>query len=102
MFKKPETWLGCSLDVISWEGDLSQVALALEKVGGVPVKHILAMPIFLRRLLLKDLHNMFLYFEAGGPKGTPEEFKKVIPDAFSAEDWFRFHGHYSNGERIGR
>jgi uncharacterized protein YbjT (DUF2867 family) len=102
MFKKPEMWLGRSLDVISWEGDLSQVAQALEKVGGVPVKHSLAMPIFLRRLLLKDLHNMFLYFEAGGPKGTPEEFKKVIPDAFSAEDWFRFRGHYSNGERIGR
>ena len=102
MFKQPGTWLGRSLDVISWEGDLSQVAQALEKVGGVPVKHSLAEPIFLRRLFLKDLHNMFLYFEAGGPTGTPEEFKKVIPDAFSAEDWFRFHGHYSNGERIGR
>jgi uncharacterized protein YbjT (DUF2867 family) len=22
-------------------------------------------------------------------------------DAFSAEDWFRFHSHYSNGEKIG-
>jgi uncharacterized protein YbjT (DUF2867 family) len=101
LFKNPETWLGRSLDVISWEGDLSQLAQALEKVGGVPVEYRLAMPIFLRRLFLKDLHNMFLYFEAGGPKGSPEEFKKVIPDAFSAEDWFRFHGHYSNGEKIG-
>lgn len=101
MFKKTDIWLGRSLDVISWEGDLSQVAQALEKVGGVSVKYSLAMPIFLRRLFLKDLHNMFLYFEAGGPKGTPEEFKRVIPDAFSAEDWFRFHGHYANGEKIG-
>jgi uncharacterized protein YbjT (DUF2867 family) len=100
MFKDPQKWLGRSLDVIGWEGDLSQVAAALERVGGVPVKYKLAMPIFLRKLLLKDLHNMFLYFEAGGPKGTPEEFKKIIPDALSAEDWFRFHGHYSNGERI--
>jgi hypothetical protein len=58
------------------------------------------MPIFLRRLLLNDLHNMFLYFEAGGPKGTPDEFKKIVPDALSAEDWFRFHGTYSNGEKI--
>ena len=101
MFKNREIWLGRSLDVIGWEGDLSQVAQALEKVGGVPVKYKLAMPIFLRSLFLKDLHNMFLYFEAGGPKGSPSDFKKVVPDALSAEDWFRFHGHYSNGERIG-
>ena len=79
---------------------LIRLAAALERVGGVPVTAKLAMPIFLRRLLLKDLHNMFLYFEAGGPVGTPEEFKKIVPDAFSAEDWFRFHGSYSNGEKI--
>ena len=101
MFKNRETWLGRSLDVIGWEGDLSQVARALEKVGGVPVKYKLAMPVFARRLFLKDLHNMFLYFEAGGPKGSPDDFKKIIPDALSAEDWFRFHGTYSNGEKIG-
>lgn len=101
MFKNRDTWLGRSLDVIGWEGDLSEVAKALEKVGGVPVKYKLAMPVFLRRLFLKDLHNMFLYFEAGGPKGSAADFKKIIPDALSAEDWFRFHGHYSNGEKIG-
>lgn len=100
IFKNRAAWLGRSLDVIGWEGDLSQVAQALEKVGGVPVKYKLAMPVFLRRLFLKDLHNMFLYFEAGGPKGSPSDFKKIIPDALSAEDWFRFHGHYSNGEKI--
>jgi hypothetical protein len=44
---------------------------------------------------------MFLYYEVQkGPRGTPEEFKKVLPDAFSAEDWFRFHGRYGNGEKI--
>lgn len=101
MFRNRDAWLGQSLDVIGWEGDLADVAKALEKVGGVPVKPKLAMPIFLRRLFLKDLHNMFLYFESGGPKGSAAEFKKIIPDALSAEDWFRFHGHYSNGEKIG-
>jgi uncharacterized protein YbjT (DUF2867 family) len=101
MFKDPPKWLEKSLDVISWKGDLSQVAAALEKVGGVKVKFGLAMPIFLRKLLLKDLHYMFIYFEDHkGPKGDPEDFKKVLPDAFNAEDWFRFHGAYSNGERI--
>ena len=101
MLKDPAKWLEKSLDVISWKGDLSQVAAALEKVGGVKVKFGLAMPIFLRKLLLKDLHYMFIYFEDHkGPKGDPEDFKKVLPDAFNAEDWFRFHGAYSNGERI--
>ena len=83
------------------EGDLSQVAQALQKVGVVPVKHSLAMPIFFRHLFLKNFQNMFLYFEAGGPNGTPEEFKRVVPDALSAEGWFRFHGHYANGDKIG-
>lgn len=100
MFNNPETWLGRSLDVIGWEGSLQDVAQALENAGGVPVKASLAMPVFLRRIFLKDLHNMFLYFEAGGPKGTPEDFKKIVPNALSAEDWFRFHGTYSNGEKI--
>ena len=59
------------------------------------------MPKFFRKLFLKDLHHMFLYYEdEKGPKGTPQDFKKVLPDAMSAEDWFRFHGKYSNGEKI--
>ena len=100
MFNNRDAWLGQTLDVIGWEGDLADVARALENVCGVPVKQKLAMPIFLRRLFLKDLHNMFLYFEAGGPKGTAADFRKIIPDALSAEDWFRFHGYYANGEKI--
>ena len=99
----PQTWLGKTLDVIGWQGDLSQVAAALSKVSGVPVTAKLAMPIFLRRLFLKDLHHMFLYYEVQkGPRGTPEAFKQVLPDALSAEDWFRFHGQYANGEKIER
>ncbi|NBO39298.1 hypothetical protein EBU99_12030, partial [bacterium] len=99
--KNPQQWLGQSLDVISWQGDLSQVAAALSKVSGLPVKAKLAMPILLRRLLMKDLHHMFLYYEVQkGPRGTPEDFKKILPDALSAEDWFRFHGRYANGEKI--
>lgn len=97
----PQTWLGKTLDVIGWQGTLTQVAAALSKVSGVPVKAQLAMPLFLRRLFLKDLHHMFLYYELQkGPRGTPQAFKKVLPDALSAEDWFRFHGQYSNGEKI--
>jgi uncharacterized protein YbjT (DUF2867 family) len=100
-FLNRSEWLGKSLDVIGWQGDLNNVAAALSKVSGVPVKAKLAMPIFLRRLLLNDLHHMFLYYEVQkGPRGTPEAFKSVVPDPLSAEDWFRFHGRYANGERI--
>ena len=100
-FQNPEAWLGKTLDVIGWEGDLQQVAQALSKVSGAPVKASLAMPVFLRRLFLKDIHHMFLYYEEQhGPRGTPQAFKRVVPDALSAEDWFRFIGHYANGERI--
>ena len=100
-FRNRSEWLGKSLDVIGWQGDLNKVAAALSKVSGVPVKAKLAMPIFLRRLLLNDLHHMFLYYEVQkGPRGTPEAFKSVVPDPLSAEDWFRFHGRYANGERI--
>jgi len=96
-----EEWLGKSLDVIGWQGDLNQVAAALSKVSGVPVKARLAMPIFLRRLVLNDLHHMFLYYEVQkGPRGTPEAFKKILPDALSAEDWFRFHNRYADGTPI--
>lgn len=100
-FKNPQTWLGQTLDVIGWEGDLSEVAAALARVSGVPVKARLAMPLFLRRLFLKDLHHMFLYYEVQkGPRGTPQAFRKIVPDALSAEAWFRFHGQYANGEKI--
>jgi uncharacterized protein YbjT (DUF2867 family) len=100
-FKNPQEWMGKTLDVIGWQGNLSQVAQALSKVSGLPVKAKLAMPKFLRKLFLKDLHHMFLYYEdEKGPRGTPLEFKKVLPNAMSAEDWFRFHGQYSNGEKI--
>ena len=100
-FRDRSEWLGKSLDVIGWQGDLNHVAAALAKVSGIPVKAKLAMPIFLRRLFLKDLHHMFLYYEVHkGPRGTPAEFKKVVPDALSAEDWFRFHNRYADGTPI--
>ena len=100
-FKNPKEWLSKSLDVIGWEGDLIAVAEALANVSPLPVKAKLAMPIFLRKLLMKDLHHMFLYYEVQkGPRGTPNDFKKILPNALSAEDWFRFHGKYANGETI--
>lgn len=100
VFDHPHDWYGKTLDIVSWKGDLSDIASALEKVSGSRVRAQLAMPIFLRRLFLNDLHHMCLYFEEKGLSAEPDEFKRVIPDAFSAEDWFRFHNRYANGESI--
>lgn len=103
LFQDPQQWAGRSLDVISWQGDLAAVARALEAVSGEPVRPALIMPIWLRRLLLNDLHHMCLYFERDkGPKGEPEAFRQIVPDALSAEGWFRFHNRYANGEPIVR
>lgn len=103
MFKNQEAWLGRILDVIDWEGDLSQVAQELQKLGGVPVKPSLAMPIFFRHLFLKDFHNMFLNFQAGGPKSTPEEFKRVVPETvFLGWDHFAFNPSLSPTHSLSR
>jgi hypothetical protein len=36
-YQNPQQWLGKTLDVIGWQGDLSQVAAALSKLSGEPV-----------------------------------------------------------------
>jgi len=104
-FKNPSKWLGQTLDVVSYQGDLSQVAKALEIVGGVPVSPGLAMPMCLRGIFLgQDLHQMCNYFEANSGVPRAQEriaaFKEVVPNALSAEDWFRFHNRYADGTKI--
>jgi len=78
----------------------ADLAAALQRVSGVKVRPRLAMPILLRGLFLNDLHHMCLYFEKQGISSTPKDFKRVIPDPLSAEDWFRFHNRYANGDPI--
>lgn len=100
-FENQDSWNGKTLDVASWYGSVHDVAKALETVSGVKTTGSLAMPLCLRYLFLNDLHNMCLYFENdGGFKSSIEEFKKVVPTAMSAEDFFRFHGKFSDGSNI--
>jgi uncharacterized protein YbjT (DUF2867 family) len=100
VFSHPQEWYGKSLDIVGWKGDLADLASALERVSGTRVRAQLAMPIFLRRLFLNDLHHMFLYFENQGLTAEPDDLKNVIADPLSAEDWFRFHNRYANGDPI--
>ena len=69
-----------------------------EQVGGVKVAYNgMLMPRCMLWMFRPDLYHMFLYFEKhGGNQVDIAAFKKVVPDAFSAEDWFRFYSrcHY--------
>lgn len=102
-FKNARKWKGKKMDVIGYVGSVDDAADALEKVGGFPVKRGLAMPIFVRKFLMSDLHYMCEFYAkriGEGVRGTPEEFRKHVPDALDAEGWFRHHGKYANGEPI--
>lgn len=105
-FKHPREWHGKHMNVIGFTGDLDSCADALEKVGGFPVTRGLAVPRFLRRFVIgRDLDLMCEFFagriENGpGVRGTPDDFKKHVPDALDAEAWFRHRNKYANGEPI--
>jgi nucleoside-diphosphate-sugar epimerase len=102
MFHHPTDWNRKTLEVVSWEGTLAEVAEALQKVSKTKTTSKLAMPYWVRWLFLNDLHHMCRYFEAGYPKSdaSVETFKNFVPTALDAEGWFRFHGYYANGEPI--
>lgn len=90
MFGNPQVWLNRTLDVISWKGALADIAAALQRVTGRTARCELAPPLIMRKFLLSELHHMFLYYEQQrGPRGEPEQFRRLVPDAMGAEDWFR-------------
>jgi len=100
MYKNPTEWNGKKMGVVSFHGSLDEVADALEKITGFPVKRGLAMPLFARKLFLKDLDYMCNFFRDSGLKSTPEDLAKHIPDALGPEAWFRQYNKYANGEAI--
>lgn len=102
MFKNPAEWTGKTLECTSWEGTIHDVAAALQEVSGTPTKGSLAMPICARALFLGDLNHMCNMWEDGykGSNANISTFKQVVPDAMTAQDWFKFHAHYHNGEKI--
>lgn len=60
MIQAPEAWSGKTLECASSKETIQEVAAALQRVSGVPVKGGLAMPMCLRSLFLSDLHHMCL------------------------------------------
>ncbi len=84
-FKNQEQWDGRTLDIASWQGDVHEVAAALQKVSGTPTRGALAMPLFFRWAFLNDLHHMCKYFEhQEGFKADIDAFRTLVPDAMTA------------------
>jgi len=102
IFKDQSKWDRKTVDVVSWEGSLNDVATSLTKVSGTPTKAAIALPRFFRWLFLGDLHRMFNYYEAGYPGYVDgrKDLLTLLPAPQSSEDWFRSHGIYANGEKI--
>ena len=102
ILKDNSKWNHKIVDVVSWEGTLSDLAAALTKVSGTPTKPKVALPKFFRWMFLGELHRMFNYYEAGYPgyKDDRSDFHSLVVKPSAAEDWFRAHGTYANGEKI--
>lgn len=101
MLRFPQAWLNRYCDVVSWKGTLADVALSLSQVSGIPTRYALSMSRLVRRLLHPEVHHWLSHYERhGGPRTEPCDTRAVLPDAMSVTDWFRHHGHYSNGEVI--
>ena len=102
IFKDQSKWNRKVVDIVCWEGKLNDVAAALTNVSGTPTKPKIALPMFFRWLFLGDLHRMFNYYEAGYPGYADDrkDFHSLVSVPTSAEDWFKAHGTYANGEKI--
>ena len=94
-FSDPNQFNGMTTELATWEGSVHDLASAMEEVTNQKTVGKLAMPKFFRRLFLGCLHNMCEFFEAGGALKSSgydiEDSIQLIPSAFSAKDWFRFH-----------
>ena len=89
----PSVWNGKTVEMASWEGSIKEVAASLQKVTDIPTQGVMIMPRWIRRIFMNDLHHMCMYFE-GGYKNSHVDivnFRKLVPDAMTAEDWFRFN-----------
>jgi len=102
IFSEPDVWANRIVEAASWLGTVHDLAKALETVSKTTTKGCMAMPRWLRRLFLNDLHHMCLYFELGykGSDVDIDAFHKWVPNAFGPEDWFRYHAYYANGKPI--
>jgi hypothetical protein len=91
----PERFNGVTPQPATWEGNVHDAASAMAAVTRQETRGKRAMPKLFRWLFLGCWHGMCNFFEAGGALASPgygiAACRKLVPDAFTAEDWCRFH-----------
>ncbi len=88
--------LTCVGDNVSGE----ECASALSEASGVQCTYKVAVPVWIQSCFMTDLFNMVQFFTAKGYSGSIEEFKRVVPDAQNAKDFFVAKGRWANGEKF--
>lgn len=104
LFSDPVKYHGKIIPCASWQGTGEDLAVALTRASGIPSTFSVGVPRWAQYLFMRDLYNMISYFEAvpGLSEAVSiDEFKAVVPDAMTAEEWFRAKGKWSNGESFG-
>jgi len=103
MLMSPEKYAGKTIEAVASVHNGIELAEALSKVTGIKCTYSTAVPRFILWLLMSELYHMTEWFESDDyPPVTNEieEFKKVVPDAKDAEQWFQWKGQWGNGEKF--
>lgn len=99
MLQDPESFAGTKLEAAGCEHTGTELAEILTKVSGTPCKYKMT-PRWLLWLFMRDIYYMAKWFDASGYTADIDEFKKVVPDAMDASDWFKAKGQWSDGEKF--
>lgn len=99
MLLDPESFAGVKLEAAGCVHSGCELAEILTKASGIPCKYKM-MPRWLLWLFMRDIYHMARWFDKCGYTANIDEFKKVVPDAMDASDWFKAKGQWSDGEKF--
>jgi uncharacterized protein YbjT (DUF2867 family) len=100
IFQHPKSYKNLILDCASCEVNGKDLSDALSEVSGVPCQYAEALPRFVMRWFMKDLHYMVQWFISDGYSASIDEFKVFVPNALGAKEWFASRGKWANGEKF--
>ena len=99
LLQNPGMYAGKKFEAAGCAHTGTELAEILSKVSGTPCTYKMV-PRWLMWLFMRDMYHMANWFDAGGYSADIDEFKKIVPDAMDASDWFKAKGQWSNGEKF--